>query len=452
MQTLNSAAYNRRRFLQTSAAVAASAWVYPVGTTVAAPNERANLAAVGVGGKGWSDINAASKGHNVVAFCDVDTALEKRRGGYGAAAEKWPHARRYSDWREMLDKEHQHLDGITVSTPDHMHAPVTMTAMQLGLAVYTQKPMTRTVFEARQLTLAAQRLKVVTQMGNQHHSGSGYRTLVRLIQDGAIGKIREAHAWSNRPIWPQGMERPAGSKPVPKGLAWDLWLGVAPERPFVPEAYHPFRWRGWYDFGAGALGDMGCHIIDPVVWALELGPAQSVWYEGPPPSQETFPEWELIHYDFAGTKYTADDRLHVIWYDGGKLPPVEKAQMAAGQQLPSNGTLFVGEKGTIVTPHGGKPSLFPREKFADFEIPKIDAVDHYQQWTNAILGEGETTSNFGYAGPLTETVLLGTIACRFPETKLAWDSKSLRFTNHEPANEFLHQPYRKGWEVEGLTL
>jgi predicted dehydrogenase len=342
-----------------------------------------------------------------------------------------------------------------------MHKPVTMSAIQLGIATYTQKPLTRTVHEARQLRLAAEKMGVVTQMGNQGHSSSDYRTLVKIIQDGAIGKIKQAHAWSNRPIWPQGLERPAGKDPVPDGLEWDLWLGVAPERPFKSEwpnaaergirrkeVYHPFSWRGWYDFGAGALGDMGCHIIDPVVWALELAAPTLVWYEGPPPTREMFPEWELIHYTFPGTKHTAGDTIDVVWYDGGKLPP---AELAPGAALPTNGTLFVGEKGALLTPHGaGGPKLLPAEKFADYEIPVVEGADHYQQWTNAIRGMDKTTSHFGYAGPLTETVLLGVIASHFADQKLAWNSEKLQFTNFAPANEYVRQPYRKGWEVEGL--
>ena len=340
-----------------------------------------------------------------------------------------------------------------------------MAAIQLGLATYTQKPLTRTVYEARQLAKAGRKAGTVTQMGNQGHSGVEYRTLVELLQSGAIGKIKEAHAWSNRPIWPQGKDRPAGKDPVPATFSWDLWLGVAPDRPFKSEwaadeaaprarrrsVYHPFSWRGWYDFGAGALGDMGCHIIDPVVWSLDLGAPTSVWYEGPAPKPEMYPTWELIHYDFPGTKYTAGDSIHVIWYDGAKLPPLELAQLPAGQQLPDNGTLFVGEKGTIVTPHGrGGPRLLPEEKFADYKIPELEPVDHYQQWTNAIRGAGKTTSNFDYAGPLTETVLLGTIASRFADQKLEWNSRQLKFTNFAAANQYVRQPYRKGWEMTGL--
>jgi len=451
---------SRRKFLAGTTAAMASVTILPSGLLKAAPNSKPDIAGIGVGGKGWGDITETSKdgAANVIAFCDIDTtgtarnAKKKAGSGFSAAAEKWPDAKRYTDWREMLDKEGKRLNGVTVSTPDHMHAPVTMTALQMGIATYTQKPLTRTIHEARQLTLAARQAKVVTQMGNQGHSGKPYRAVVKLIQDGAIGKVKEAHTWSNRPIWPtHGIDRPAGSSPVPENVNWDLWLGVAPERPFVEKVYHPFAWRGWFDFGAGALGDMGCHIIDPVYWSLELNAPSKVWYEGPEPKPETFPKTETITYEFPGTKYTTGSTVQVIWYDGGLLPPAELAQLPAGEKLPSNGCLFIGEKGVLLCEHGGFPRLLPQDKFIDFKLPQLEEIDHYLQWTNAIRGEGKTTSNFDYAGPLTEAVLLGTIACRFPGEKLEWDSTNLKITNVAKANDYVKQPYRKGWEVKGLS-
>ncbi len=451
-QVHRSAAYNRRKFLRQTTALGTGLLTatLPLHADDASPNEKVNLAAVGVGGKGWTDINGVSQGHHVVAFCDVDTEIANRKGGFAAAAKQWPKARRYTDWREMLDKEQQHVDGITVSTPDHMHAPITMTAIQLGIATYTQKPLTRTVHEARQVRLAASKASVVTQMGNQHHSGAGYRTLVKLVRDGAIGKIQSAHAWSNRPIWPQGIERPRGTATPPANLNWDLWLGVAQPRPYLREAYHPFRWRGWFDFGAGALGDMGCHILDPLVWSLALPAPLSVRYTGPPPKPETFPAAETIRYRFPGTKYTTSNAIEVTWYDGGRLPPKDIVELPASNKY-QNGCCLVGQHGMIVCPHGKMPELWPRREFADFRITQVDGENHYQQWTNAIRGQGKTTANFDYAGPLTETVLLGTIACRFPDAVLDWDSTNLRFRNHTAANQFIQAEYRKGWEVAGLS-
>ena len=453
---------SRRTFLAASTTAAmASVTILRSGLLKAAPNEKPNIAAVGVGGKGWGDITETSKNGaaSVVAFCDVETgaggrggAKKKANSGYIGAAEKWPDAKRYTDWREMLDKEGKRLNGLTVSTPDHMHAPVTMTALQMGLATYTQKPLTRTIYEARQLTLAARKAKVVTQMGNQGHSGIGYRSVVALVQGGAIGKVQEAHAWSNRPIWPQGIDRPMGSSPIPDSLTWDLWLGVAPERPFVEKVYAPFNWRGWYDFGAGAHGDKGCHIIDPVVWSMELPAAVRVTYGGPTPKPETFPTWERIHYEFPATKYTAGP-LRMTWYDGriGEDQVLPFAELALGAKIPTNGIILVGEKGTLLCEHGGMPKLLPDAKFKDYALPQLPDQDHYLAWTNAIRGEGTTTSNFDYAGPLTETVLLGTIASRFPGEQLEWDSANLKFTNVAKANDYVKQPYRKGWEVPGLS-
>jgi len=323
----------RRQFVTTAASVFAA----PAILSAKSPNETVRLGGVGVGGKGWVDINGAAKHGEIVAFCDVDTG-PNRRGGYAAAADKWSKAAKYTDFRRMIEKEAKNLDGITVTTPDHMHAPITMLALQHGLAVYTQKPLTRTVHEARALTEASIKAKVSTQMGNQHHSGAGYRTLVKTIQNGVLGKIQEAHCWSNRPVWPQGLNRPAGSDPVPKTLDWDLWLGVAPLRPFKKEVYHPFNWRGWFDYGAGALGDMGCHIIDPVVWALELGPAKGVTYAGPTPHAETFPKSELLTYRFDGTQYSTDS-LTIKWYDGGRKPMV-LGHVPSAAELPSQGVMI----------------------------------------------------------------------------------------------------------------
>jgi predicted dehydrogenase len=441
----------RRTFVKrtTAAGIALPFAAHSVGK--ASANEKLNIAAVGVGGKGRGDIASTSKDQNVVAICDVD---EKT---LGTAAEKYPQAKVFHDWRKML--EYPGIDAVTVSTPDHMHAPVAATAIQMGKHVYVQKPMSHTVLEARQLRLLAQQHGVVTQMGNQHHSGRGYRTLVDLIRGGAIGKVRETHTWSNRPIWPQGIERPQRSDPVPSWLHWDLWLGVARQRPYVGPSddskkqrgvYHPFNWRGWLDFGVGALGDMGCHIIDPVVWSLELGPPNRVWSDGPAPNDETYPQWEIIHYEFPGTAYTAGETIRMTWYDGGKMPAAELARLPAGKSLPSNGSLFIGDEGVLLCPHGSIPQLLPESEFADYEVQLADSNDHYLQWTNACKGLDKTSSSFDYAGPLTETVLLGTIAIRFPGKKLDWNSKELKFRNMEQANQYIHHPYREGWEVKGL--
>jgi predicted dehydrogenase len=449
---------SRRQFINT-ASLATVSLLLAKRTGYAAPrprrlsaNDKLNIAGVGVGGKGAGDIADTSVNNNVVALCDVDDNT------LAGALKKYPGAKTYHDWRRLL--EQKDIDAVTVSTPDHMHAPIAMAAMQLGKHVYVQKPMTHTIYEARQLTAAARRYRVVSQMGNQNHSGPGYRTLVKVVQSGVIGKVKEAHAWSNRPIWPQGHTRPTGSDPVPKHLHWDLWLGVAPFRPYVEAKtdekgkkgrgpYHPFAWRGYLDFGVGALGDMGCHIIDPVFWSLGLKAPQRVWSEGPVTNGETFPEWEIIRYEFPASKYTAGKSVTMTWYDGGKLPPQELVPMPAGQKTPTNGCLLVGEKATLLCEHGKMPVLLGDA--AGTELEKVEGDNHYQQWANACKGQGEATGHFDYSGPLTETVLLGTIAVRYPNQKLEWNSSKLKFDNAPEANNFVHKKYRQGWEVKGLS-
>lgn len=441
----------RRTFIKQSAAAGIVLPTF-VSSTAFGANDRLNIAGVGVGGKGRGDIEESSKGQNVVALCDVDDRT------LGEAEKKYPGAKVYNDWRRLL--EQKDIDAVTVSTPDHMHAPIAISAMQLGKHVYVQKPLAHTIHEARQMRFLAKQYGVVSQMGNQGHSSSAYRTVVKLIQDGTVGKVKEAHAWSNRPIWPQGIDRPTTVDEVPSYLHWDLWLGVAKERPFVGPSqdskrgrglYHPFNWRGWLDFGVGALGDMGCHIIDPVVWSCELGAPTKAWSDGPAPNGETFPNSGIIHYEFPGTKYTAGDSLQMTWYDGGEKPAEELAPLPAGESLPDNGCLFIGEKGVLLCRHGGSPQLLPTNQYADFNIDAVAGSDHYMQWTNACKGTDKTTSHFDYAGPLTETVLLGTIAIRYPGQKIDWNSDELKVTNVPEANAFVRKSYRDGWSVKGLS-
>ncbi len=448
---------NRREFLQTSTLASASVALSACNTaprraTHRSPNDKLNIAAVGVGGKGSGDIASTSRGQNVVAICDVDNKTLEQ------AAKTYPKARKYHDWRQMLQQSG--IDAVTISTPDHMHAPIAMAAIQLGKHVYVQKPMTHTIEEARLLTAAAKYHGVVSQMGNQHHSSTGYKTLVQAIRSGVIGKIKSAHAWSNRPGWPQDIGRPQGDEPIPDNLWWDLWIGVAPYRSFVgPKQgdrrnrgpYHPFNWRGFLDFGVGALGDMGCHIIDPVVWSLNLGAPGRVWSDGPITNGESYPAWEIIHYEFPATEYCSGENVQMTWYDGGKKPDAKLIPGAADKDIPSNGSLFIGEKGVLMCSHGGKPELWPKGDFANTRLIEIPGDDHYQQWTNACKGEGTTVSTFDYSGPMTETVLLGTIAIRFPGQRLDWDSKNLLFTNEARANQFVRKSYRPGWVPRGLA-
>jgi len=293
----------------------------------------------------------------MIAVCDVDERNRSR------AAQRFPGAKTFADWRELLDQMDKMIDAVSVSTPDHMHAPVSMSAIHRGKHVYCQKPLTHTIFEARQIAAAARKAKVVTQMGIQIHSSIEYRMATELIQAGAIGKIREVHSWSDRPGWPQGGSRPKGQGPVPKELNWDLWLGVAPQRPFVEGAYAPFAWRGILDFGCGALGDMGCHIIDPPFTALKLTSPNVVWVEGPGCTADMHPKWEVIHYEFPGTEYTAGKTLPLTWYDGQHKPDESLVPLGKDRHLPDNGSIFIGEQGSILLPHIGGPQLLPRETY-----------------------------------------------------------------------------------------
>ena len=439
---------HRREFLRQSVAAGLSLpLVAPAIGRAAAPGEALRVGCIGTGGMGRADLTRVSKSPKVriVALCDIDER------NLGSAASEFPDARKYTDWRKLL--EDKDVDAVTVSTPDHTHAPATMTALRLKKHVYCQKPLTHSVHEARQIRLAAGEAGTVTQMGIQVHSSAEYRQLVEVIRSGAIGKVREAHAWSDRPLWPQGagVGRPDRKDAVPEHIHWDTWLGVAPERPFVESVYHQSNWRGWLDFGTGAQGDMGCHIMDPVVWSLKLGAPASILSDGPAPNDETYSSWSTIHYVFPGTELTRGETIEVTWYDGGKKPPRELAPLVEGQELPGNGSLFIGEKGALLSTHGGASLLLPEKDFKDHELPKVDARDHWIQWVDACLGAGEVSAPFDYSGPLTETVLLGNLAMRFPGKKLRWRSEALRFDDAPEADRFLRRAYRKGWEIEGLS-
>ena len=443
------AGFTRRTFVKAVGGAGLSLpAVMPRLARAASANGKLNLAGIGVGGKGWSDVAFTSKGQNVVALCDVD---EHR---LGRAARKYKGAKTYTDWRRLL--ENKAIDACTISTPDHMHAPIALSAIRRGKHVYVQKPLTHSVHEARQLAAAAREAGVVTQMGIQGHSGADHKRMMKLIRDGVIGKVREVHIWTDRPVWPQGMERPDGSDPVPNHLHWDNWLGVAPDRPYHGayingrSAYHPFVWRGWLDFGTGALGDIGCHALDHPVSALALGLPSSVRSEGPEPNGESYPKWGIIRYTFPETPHTAGP-LKLVWYDGGKKPPRGILPEAnRPEKLPGNGQVFVGEKGVLAD--GIEPMLQPDSRFGEDAVPDVEGDDHYMQWTRACLGEDETSAPIAeYAGPLTETVLLGNIAIRYRDQTLEWDAERMRFSNLSEANQHVRRDYREGWEVDGLS-
>lgn len=434
--------YTRRSFVKTFAMGAAATPFLLRSSHAVGANEMVNIACVGVGGKGQSDMMETSVGQNVVALCDID------ENTLNAAAKNFPKAKLYTDWRKLL--EQNDIDAVTISTPDHNHAAVTISAIQLGKHVYTQKPLTHDVFESRQLRLAAEKAGIVSQMGIQHHATARLKIAVQVIRDGVIGKVSEVHTWTDRPgnYWKQGMERPKNSDPVPAHVHWDQWLGTAPERPFVNGTYHAFHWRGWWDFGTGALGDMGCHILDPVINALELSAPKTVEAEGPTPNPESGPTSCTVRYEFPGTKHTTDS-VKVVWYEAGAQPDPAIIKAPKGWPGSLNGVLFVGEKGNLFVGFPEMPQLFPLENFADYKMPEIQDHNHYTQWTAAILGKDKVSCPFSYSGPLTETVLLGNVAYRSGE-KIVWDSKNLTCVGAKKANEFLRRTYRKGWEVKDL--
>jgi predicted dehydrogenase len=448
--------HSRRTFLSTAAGGAlATVFSRPeLGeASRAAPNERINLAGIGVGGMGGGDLATLARlGVNVVALCDVDDV--RAAGSYKA----FPKARRYKDFRVMLDKEAKHIDAVSVGTPDHIHAVATMAAIRAGKHVYCQKPLTRTLHECREVTRAARAAGVATQMGNQGHATEGARLTNEWIRAGIIGTVREVHVWSDRAgrLWKQGIGRPKGTTPTPATLAWDLWLGPSPERPYNP-AYAPVNWRGWWDFGTAALGDMGCHIIDHPVWALELGAPSEVEarttldgsvLDGNKRNVETFPIASIIYYNFpARGKRPA---VRMTWYDGGLMPPTP-VSMPSNQHLPDNGVLYVGSKGMMYhSSHGGMPQLLPGELHeAARKVPRTmkRSPGHYEEWVAACKGGPRPQSHFDYAGPLTEIVLLGVLALRSPGRRLKWDSEKLRVTNAPALNPFVRTEYRKGWSL-----
>jgi predicted dehydrogenase len=432
----------RRKALKQMAAGLAVPFVFRAHAH-AAPSETLLHASFGGSGMAFSDIQSltASKNLKLVAVADVDlrnTAEVKKL---------FPEIHIYQDWRELLDKE-KNLNSVNVSTPDHMHGSITMRAMQQGLNVYTQKPLTQTIYEARQLTRVAGEKKIVTQMGIQIHSHEVHRTVVATIQAGAIGKVKEVHSWSGK-HWGDKNPRPDRKDKVPAEMNWDSWLGVAADRPFLDGYYHPAEWRKRLDFGTGTFGDMGCHILDPVFSSLALTAAKSVRSEGGAPNADSWGLDSQVRYEFPGTKFTTDS-LTLTGYDGDKRPPAETQALIGKRELSDQGSIYIGTEGVLYSPYIAFPVLLPVDKFKDYKFPKPGGEDHYRQFVDACRGTGKTSAPFAYSGPMTENVLLGCLATRFPKTTLEWDTKDLKVPNVKEANAFVRRRVRKGWEVEGL--
>jgi len=460
---------NRRRFIQTTAAVGTGYWV---AGGVSPRESRAaidevSFACIGVGGKGSSDSDDAGRNGNVVAICDVDDR------NLGNAAIKWPDAKKYNDYRKMLEQMGKSIDAVTVSIPDHSHAPAAALSLKMGKATFTQKPLTKSIHEARVLGEMAAAAKVATQMGNQGTANSTLRRSAALIQAGAIGKVTEVHVWTNRPVWPQGLGQPTDTPPIPPYLKWDLFLGPAPERPYHP-AYHPFKWRGWWDFGTGALGDMACHTLNMSFMALNLRDPTSVVAETTGHNKETYPASSQIVFEFP--KIGDRDAVKMIWYDGGNKPPAEllptREQMVGEDGKPliaednqyrnvlNTGALVVGDKGSLLSPADYGSDSRHTGIWADGEYrvqtgikdPDVEfdvSPGHFKEWVAAIKSGGQSVSNFpNYAGPLTETILLGNLAVWADGKKIEWDAKNLVATNAPEVAHIVKPEYRDGYTLD----
>ncbi|MDP4131809.1 MAG: Gfo/Idh/MocA family oxidoreductase [Bacteroidota bacterium] len=472
---------SRRRFLKNALTASAGFYIVPrhvLGRGFIAPSDKLTIASIGAGGKGHDDINHFFKSGkaNIAVLCDVDDrqTVETRKS--------FPNAKYYKDFREMLEKENKHIDALSVSTPDHTHAVAAMAAMQLHKHVYVQKPLTHDIYEARMLTQAAHRYKVVTQMGNQGASGDGVRQLTDWYKAGLVGDVHTVYCYTDRPIWPQGVERPTTASPIPPELDYELWLGTAPKKDYF-DGVLPFNWRGWWDYGTGALGDMACHIMAPPFAILELGYPVSAecsvatkyitnWNKGYFP--DSGPIASHITLSFKGQNGKPDVDLH--WMDGG-IQPTRPPELGPNEEMGDggNGVLFYGTKGSMMCgTYGVNPQLLPTSKTGTTHVPQTIARvpggedGHYAAWVEgAIAGYGSEkaknlSSNFDIAGPLTESVLMGNLAIRstniqkksgndieYPgqHIKLVWDGPNMRITNFDDANQFVKRTYREGWSL-----
>lgn len=428
----------RREFLKTSALAGAGVWVVESGVLadVKSPNERIAFACIGVGGKGGSDTSDAAKHGDIVALCDVDEDTLNKAG------EKYPNAKRFTDYRKLFEEMGKSIDAVTVSTPDHHHAPASVLAMRMGKHCFCQKPLTHSIWEARRMGEIAREMKVATQMGNQGTANPGLRRSAALVKAGVLGTVKEVHVWTNRPIWEQGGPRPEGM-PAPSSVHWDVWLGPAPERPYAAgRVYHPFGWRGWWDFGTGALGDMACHTVNMPYMALDLRNPTSVVAETSGNNKDSYPKWSVIKFEFPAN----DQRpaVAMTWYDGGKKPPPE---LIGDMKLSNSGSLIVGEKGRLYTPGDyGENGMLMGVTEVEVQFPK--SPGHFDEFVRAIRGGEPAMSNFpDYAGPLTETILLGNLAVWADGKKIEWDSKELKASNAPEVAHIIKPEFRSGWSV-----
>jgi predicted dehydrogenase len=428
--------FSRRDFLKSATAgvalLSSGVWSQTARAASRSVQDKLNIACIGTANRAHDDINEL-KNECIVAVVDVDSSYLDRAGV------EFPDARKYIDYREMIEKEVGKIDAVMVGTPDHHHAPAAIRAIRAGLHTYCEKPLTHTVQEARILAEAAKKHGVATQLGTQIHAEPNYRQVVEIVQSGAIGDVTEAHVWVGKG-WGGG-ERPAGGQEPPANLKWDLWLGAAPERPFWPGIYHPANWRRWWDFGQGTLGDMGCHYMDLAFWALKLRHPTRCSAEGPAVHPETCPLGLIARYEFPERDGLPPVKL--TWYDGDLIP-----KTVAGEPVPTAGVMFVGSEGHMFADYS-RYRLFPSDKFSSYKPPEHtipESIGHHAEWIKACKEGTPTTCNFDYSGALTETVLLGNIAFRTGVT-LEWDAANLKATNCPEADKYISKTYRPGWEV-----
>ncbi len=448
-------AVSRRTFLKTTAASVAT---FAIGRSVFAANSKLQHACIGVGGMMGGHDFKQFKDHprlQIVAICDVD------KEHLAKAAAQVPGVRQYTDWREMFSKEGTHIDSVNATVPDHIHAPITMTALHAGKHVYCQKPLCHDVAECRAVARAAETAGVVTQLGTQFASGIGDRMAVQLLREGVIGKVKRVITCSNRTGAVDAYRlvgpRPAQGEPPPANLDWDLWLGTAPARPFAPGIYHPVKWRAWQDFGTGWSGDIGCHIFDAVWKGLGLtaprtivADVQESWKNSPARRADTWPQWNHITWTFPGNKLSDGDDITLEWFDGDKFPPEEIRKISGMTKYPEESAMVIGDEGALLLPHQSGPRLFPTEKFANRPKLHFAPRNHYHHFVDACLGGPMTESHFQQTGPMAEAILLGTVAIRVPDIVLRWNAHHLSVSNSSEANRYLHRHYRSGWQIHGL--
>jgi predicted dehydrogenase len=449
---------SRRKFVQTAATAAIAApFIIRCSSGHRSAKSMLNHACIGVGGMGWADLQKFKEDPNVqiVAICDVDAGNLKK------ASEALPDARTYTDWRELLKKEGNKIDSVNVTVPDHNHFAIAYSAIKKKKHIYCQKPMCHDVTEVRKLTEAAVQAGVITQLGTQIASRQGDKIAVQLIRNGAIGKIKHAYLCSNRPGAVEnyrlpGPRPPQGQEP-PATLNWDIWIGTAPVRPWAPDIYHPTKWRAWQDFGTGWSGDIGCHIFDAVWKGMGLKPPISVvaevqksWQESPDRRNDNWPQGDHITWMFPGNEMTDQNVLPLEWFDGEYLPPKEIRDLLTGREYPPESAMLIGTDGALLIPHNELPVLLPQTKFADYRVPEFRDGNHYHSFVVASLGGPKTESHFAQTGPMTEAILLGTVAIREPGKLLEWDSVNMKFPNYPEAEKYLKRTYRKGWNLAGL--